>query len=457
MTRLALDLAAGADAARAEAALGAADTGPVRRFGDRLAAGPDGAEATLVYVVATPSGALRSDSIRAILATGLVPRRLDPAQAAAMLWCGAPLDALVEGVERRASNSPTGHANGEVCVGPTPTIDVRPIPLLMDGTAAARALAAHRTDDQRSAVTSGQLRVRWGPPSPHDSDERSAASLDPRSVDIGVTFDRLLDVADAPTVDGLEAMLLSIAVEHGGHVRAMWAKGGDAVLGVEPPTESALRAPWRRLVRRRFRPADDALDVTAARRAELLGLERAPRHRVSSAHALLPAQTRDALSTLGPRAVPRRRSRDESLPSLEAGIASLGLDLLPPLAPNLVLPFVDGGVAAGARSLPMERLPRPGDGRWAAGASSRAPRGRSEAGSRFDAFLDDACRGALAARLARLFEVAARQPAFRAPALTEVLARFRAGTSGWTGRRILTVAFLAAAIERDRLELVDPR
>ena len=401
--------------------------------------------ACYVRGVSTPKAA----PLRELLAAGLVPRRLSGPDAAATLWCGHAIDSLAEGVRReRRPESPRPPVSATPADLERALLAVTNGPVLLDGTLAARALAGvRRVGGQRPEA----VVVRWGVPSAGTAGVGAEPVLDAASLDIGSLFDVYLAAGDPPTVDGLELFLVEALVARAGLASAIWARGGDALFAVGDAARRACRRPRPRFLRRRFRPVADPLDVEDARRAEIAGLEGAPIHRVSAIRAVLPTQTRDALARFGPRAVPVTLPRDGHLPSTWAAPAYLGLAELETCTVRVHLPFAQAEIRALADALPRAvRFGRPGSG----GALATWGEGPASDGSpAFDAFLDTAARGPLASRLDGAFALAARSPAFHGDAATEALRRFRAGTHGWNGRRVLTVALLASFVDRERLTL----
>ncbi len=382
---------------------------------------------------------------------GLGPRRVSGAEAAATLWCGSAIGSLVEGVRRERRAAPVSPPSSAMLVDvERALLGATTGPVLLDGTAASRALAGIA---RRDAGRPAPVAVRWGPAPAGSPPSPGSTSLDASSLDVGALFDGFVAAGDPPTVDGFELVLLEALVERAGLAAATWARGGDALFAAGDDARRACTRPRPRFLRRRFRPASDPLDVDGARRAEVAGLEGAPIHRVSAIRAVLPTQTRDALAGFGPRAVPRTLPRDGDLASTWAATAYLGVEDLGAAARRLVLPFARPEVRTLVEALPgAVRFGRPGSGGalagWGAGPAS-------DASPSFDEFVDAACRGALAPRLDRAFDVAARSKAFRADAVAETLRRFRAGTHGWSGRRVLTIAFLALFLDRERLALDD--
>lgn len=393
--------------------------------------------------------------LRELLAAGRLPRRLSAPDAAATLWCGDALEGLVPGapaareavpVRPPASALPADLERALLAAGDAP--------VLLDGSLGARALTGLRRAAGRRPDA---VAVRWGAPGAEapEGGALNAKTLDATTLDAGAVFDAYAAAAEPPTVAGFEVALLEALVERAGLTAAVSAQGGDALFAAGDDARRACRRPRPRFLRRRFRPVEDPLDADAARRAEVAGLEGAPIHRVAALRAVLATQTRDALAGFGPRAVPKGLPRDGHLPSIWAATAALGdpgpdaATIAPARDARVRRPFALPAVRALVDALPRDvRFARPGSGgllaRWAAGVASA---GRSP----FDGFLDVACRGALASRLAAAFETGARTPPFRPDALGTALARFRAGTHGWSGRRVLTVAFLAAYVARERL------
>jgi hypothetical protein len=458
MSALSLELRNGADPARARAALEASDAGPVRLVGDVLFAGEAVAPVRGGYVSTTAQGTRRSDSLRAMLSTGLVPRRWSGPAAAGWLWAGIPLVPVVEGVRREPAPPPstvvTSVTEGDVERAVLEI--VRDHARLRDDSLASRGLPAGGTT----------RRVGWHAPA--SPSHESEYWLEATTLDVARHFDEFLSTSDVPTVAGFEADLLEALATRAGLGRLVSAEGGDALFAAGDEARRACRRPRPRILRRRFRPAPDPLDVAAVRAAEIAGLEGAPLHRVSSIGAVLPTQTREAVARFGPRDAPVGLVHDGDVASIWSAIATLDRDapmLARPGGTRLIRPFADAHVRALVERLPRAaRFGRPGSGgalvRWAAASASATASAvdgmarldpRVNAAGTFDSFLDAACRGPLASRLEAVIARAAASPAFHASGVTSALARFRAGTHGWTGRRITTIAFLAAFLERERL------
>lgn len=453
MSALSLELGAGADPARARGALAASDAGPVRLVGDVLLAGDAAGPVRAGYVVGTALGTLRSDSLTAMLSTGLVPRRWSGPAAAGWLWAGVPLVPVVEGVRRESVPTP-------LCVSASATESdverailqiVRDHPRLRDDSMASRGLPGGGPT----------RRVGWQAPAlPSDGSEYW---LEATTLDVARHFDDFLSTADVPTVAGFEADVLEALAARAGLDRLVSAEGGDALFAAGDEARSACRRLRPRFLRRRFRPTSDPLDVAAVRAAEIAGLAGAPVHRVASMQAVLPTQTREAVARFGPREAPIGLVHDGCVASIWSAIATLDRDaptLARPSGTRRLRPFADACVRALVERLPRAvRFGRPGSGgllaEWATvrafdGITARSDP-RADAAGTFDAFLDAACRGPLASRLEAVIARAATSPAFHASGVTTALARFRAGTHGWTGRRITTIAFLAGFLERERL------
>lgn len=362
--------------------------------------------------------------------SGPTSRRLDPAGAAAVLWCGVPVHA------RSSDGAPAGSGTSPP-PSPATTKDVearlRAVlvggRLLFDGSLAARALAAIGGYGASALVP-----------------------LDASRLDLAAIFDAYVAAADVPTEPGLAGAVLEAL---GGGAPLTAACGGDELFGTGPDARLAARATRPRALRRRFRPPADALDVAAALRAEIEGLDAAPLHRASSLAAVLPTVTRDALATFGPRAVPGGLGHEHRPCVLFARLRRLGLDELAREAVGVSLPFARPDVRAVVEALPEGvRFGRAGSGgalaRWAATGpvgSSLAPAGPAGV----HGIVETACAGVLRSRIEALLDRASRLPWFRGEAVNEVARRLRAGTHGWTGRRALVVALLAHTLARDGL------
>lgn len=453
MSALSLDLTKGADPEAARAALEASDAGPVRLVGAVLLAGDAVGAMRGGYVASTVLGTLRSDSLRSMLATGLVPRCWSGPAAAGWLWAGVPLMPIVEGVRREPipTAAPVSTSVTESDVERAVLEVVRDHPRLRDDSLASRALPGE-------GMT---LRVAWQ--APESPSLASGDWLEATTLDVTRHFDDFVATSDVPTVAGFEADLLEALAARAGLDRLVSAEGGDALFAAGDEALRACRRPRPRLLRRRFRPAADPLDVAAVRAAEIAGLEGAPLHRVSSMRAVLPMQTRDAVSRFGPREGPRGLVGAGDVASIWSAIATLAQDaptLARPSGTRILRPFTDPQVCALVERLPRAvRFGRPGSGGLLAnGSAVRAFGGltaridpRAAAAGTFDSFLDAACRGPLASRIDADLVWAATSPAFHAAGVATALARFRAGTHGWTGRRIATIAFLAGFLRRERL------
>ncbi len=443
MSWLSLELAPNADERRGRAALEASDAGPAGRVGAVLSAGTVPIDGERTYVASTPLGTLRSDRVRSLLATGLVPRRFSGSAASAYLWAGSALESIVAGV-RRESILPS--------VVRSASVSLSDVEDAIRAAVSGKVVRYDRTLGARALV--GLLRAHDEAPTLIQlSCETAFADA---AQELPEIFDAYLLHADVPTVSGFESFVIATVAQRLFHVEFVAATGAEALFGFGEAARLAGRRSRPRLLRRRFRPAADSLDVDGSRAAEIAGLAGAPIHRVSSILAVLPTQTRDAVAHFGPRDVPSGLSRDAHVASVWSEIASLddaAGERSSPAGLRVLCPFVRRDIRELAHRLPPSvRFGRLGSGgplaRWAATDPVRSDVSTTSSDERWDA----ACRGALRSRIEAAMGAAAQSPVFHAEGVTTALARFRAGTHGWTGRRIATIALLAGYLERERLE-----
>ena len=303
------------------------------------------------------AGGLRASDVKTLLAQGAVPRRLDRQGVAALLWRGAAMGARlpVVGVTRVAPPGP-----------PTDNEPANP-PRTTDDEFRATLSAAMERGQPRAVDAVSGLKMQ--------TDEERLAYY-------------LATVMDMPSVTGL---------------RACWDETGlpgligkRELFGADPVMLAFAAAP--RPVRRP-RPGGDPLDMRDQRAREVRCFAEIDSQRIHALTAVLPAATRAALSTTGPR---------------------------PP-----------DGIAPGTHGLALASDET--------SARSRDP-------------LDAAARGPLRAFIDRTLvrDRLESQGLLVPDAVSEALARFRRGEGGWTAEAILLFALLTEWVERNGLTLEAP-
>jgi asparagine synthase (glutamine-hydrolysing) len=477
---------------------------PVRRVrASRLAGAPGRALAAPL-----DAGVAFASDVRSLWASGLVPRRFDPVGIAGVLWRGAATDARLPSAGVRAlrpgetlevdaavrvplaasalpSSPPVSstaaeaerslvHAVAEaVLPGKTPVV------LLSSGAggvALGLALLEARGRDVDAVTVGG-----FDP----DLDEaargaREAATLGVRhhAIDLGAVdpeeaLASCLASTDFPSVDALMTWCFLSALAREGIPSVLSGVGARALFGRSLVFRSWRRAAW--LARLfpplgRAKPGGDPLDVRAQRRRELRAFSGIP---VNFAHAhasVLPAATREAVSTVGRRpadgVVPAPGTPEEVLGDVErlgllvdrrlrdvdAAGEALGVDVR--------FPFLETPVVEAVRGLPPRlRFGRPGSWGWLGArlASRQAlpPKGR-RAG--FPRRLDEWLRGPLSSWLdgALQRDRVAAQGVLVPGTVEDALKNYRARAGGWTAERILVLALVTDWIGRHGLARSEP-
>ncbi len=220
---------------------------------------PDGMDPT--YTVRSETLTLVGNSVRALLATGLAKRALDPVGLSGLLWRGAPMDARlpVAGV--------TSLKPGNRFIAGRP-IEVEPHTGLPSWP--SFSCVAPSRDGQGAAA------------------------------EVAAAHTEFATVEDMPSSDGFLGFLAARAI------RAADPAGPGGPAEHAPPCDAALldaiaepaKEPWRL---RRPGPGGDPLDLDAQRALELDALAEEPLHRAQSLLALFPAAARRALASLPER------------------------------------------------------------------------------------------------------------------------------------------------------------
>ncbi len=443
-------------------------------------------DAAPIHVAPLGGRVLVGSSLHALLATGLVPRLLDPVGVAGWLWRGAAVPnrpplagvrSVPAGAALRLGDDGGWHLETEPCARqPSTPTEVR-LRLLEAVPPRGRSIVVSSAGGLGGLALASVYAGRGEPPPevvtvrfPSDSDGRLEAVrrlveaqgarhrvVDAASADPMRALSSYLSTCDVPTPDGFHAALLDAALRTAGVTDAIDAAGASVLFGAGPAFAAVAREPRARAWHRKP-PSGDELDVGAQREVELRAFARVPVNLALAAAARLPAGTREALSRCGPRPVdgflPPEGSRLEV--AVETWLRGPFADRVL-ASPRAARPaFLEPRVLEAVRGLPPPvRFGRPGSG----GLLARfAGRGAARAGAGavgLEATLSDAAHGGLRAWIdatlapGRVAAAGVLVPA----AVTEALRRFHARTGGWTATRILTLAFLLAWIERERLVL----
>ena len=462
----------------------AADAAGAPAAGDPVVARPlDGAA---VYVARGDDGACGvSTSARAAAAAAGRPLALDPAGFSGLLWRGAALDHRLpwrDVVAVPAGGAAVARADGLGCVVEAPAApapDAAPLDraladvvagpdfaLLTRGGPASLALLAVRR--LFGAPECDAFSVRW--PRAEEARVREAGRtarvlgarhhvLDLGDLDPAAALSAWSAAVDVPSAEGFEAHLLDQALARGGVRRVATPAGGAALFGFGEPFLSLARRrrPW--LDRSRPpRTVPDPFDVAAHRELEGRALRRVPVHAAQSALALLPAATREALGTTGPRPPDgTARARSAVAAASAAALAALVDRELRAPGPRTWRPFLAASWCPRVRSLPDRvRFGRPGSGgllrRWLVRARGWAQDAPAEG---FEPTLDAWLRGPLAAWLADALapERLAAQGVWRTDGVARAVTAWRDRRPGWTARVVFVLAALAAWLDRDGLRV----
>lgn len=452
---------------------------PTRRVTRSLDAPP-------IHVVQRSGRVLVGSSIRGLLATGLVARRLDPSGVAGWLWRGAPVANRPPVADVRSVPAGAALACGtdgawrletDPCEGVLSTpaevrlrlLEAGPsrnVPVVVSSAGGLGGLALAHVFAERRTPAPEVVTVRF----PTDSDARLAGVgrlVSARGArhhvvslvrsDPMAALSAYLTACDVPTPDGFSAALVADALAAAGVADAIDGAGASILFGAGPAFAAVAREPRPRGLRR-APPSADELDVDAQRAVEIHAFARVPVNLALSAAARLPAGTREALSRCGPRPVdgflPPRGSRLEV--AAETWLRGPFADRVLGAARGARPAFLESRVLAAVRGLPPPvRFGRPGSGGLLARLAGRGAGTAGMHGAGFEGTLSLWARGPLRPWLDATLspERVASTRALEPAAVTQALARFHAGTSGWTATRILTLAFLVAWIERERLVL----
>lgn len=213
-----------------------------------------------VYVARRDDLTLVGDRVRALLATGLVPRAVDPVGLSGLLWRGAPMDARLPAV-------------GIVAIPPG------------DRFVAGRGIEVGAPIGIPGWPVNACVTPSWRVP----AEPGAVAGL----------HERYLAVADMPSADGFRAFLAAWALVER---RAATITENEHAPPCDESLLEAMSAPRRAPVRlRRPRPGGDPADIAEQRAIEVDALAEVPVHRAQSILALFPAATRRALATLPER------------------------------------------------------------------------------------------------------------------------------------------------------------
>lgn len=443
-------------------------------------------DAPPIHVAPLDGRVLVASSGRALLSTGLVPRSIDPSGIAGLLWRGAPVAhrpplAGTRGVPAGAALAwDPDHGWRLEAAAPahelsTPA-EVR-LRVLESLPARGGGRVVSSAGGPGGLALAGILADLGGPAPelitvrfPADAESRLRIVgrlveaqgarhhvIDPARTDPVASLSTYVSTCDVPTPDGFAASLVAEALAAAGISDALDAAGASILFGAGPAFAAVAREPRARGLRRKP-PSADALDVDAQREVELRAFARVPVNLALSAAARLPAGTREALSRCGPRPVdgfrPAPGSRLEV--AVETWLRGTFADRVLG-APRPARPvFLEPRVLAAIRGLPPPvRFGRPGSGGLLARLAGRgATRARAHSvglEATLAAWTREALRPWLEAILApdRVAATRVLEPG----AVAEALRRARAGAGGWTATRILTLAFLVAWIERERLAL----
>lgn|GEM_PF-2245329 len=452
---------------------------PTRRVARALDAPP-------IHVAPLAGRVLLGSSVRGLLATGIVPRLLDPSGVAGLLWRGGPVSnrppvagvrSVPAGAALVCGSGGAWRMEAEPCAGELSTPAEVRLRLLESGpprnvsavvssAGGLGGLALAHVLAERGAPAPEVVTVRF----PTDTDARlagvgrlvsargarhhvvSLARTDPMAA-----LSAYVAACDVPTPDGFSAALVGDALAAAGVTDAIDAAGASILFGAGPAFAAVAREPRPRGLRR-APPSADELDVDAQRAVEIHAFARVPVNLALAAAARLPAGTREVLSRCGPRPVdgflPPRGSRLEV--AVETWLRGPFADRLLGSARAARPAFLEPRVLAAVRGLPPPvRFGRPGTGGLLARLAGRGAGRAGMHGAGFEPTLSLWARGPLRPWLDATLapERVASTRALEPIAVTGALARFHAGTGGWSATRILTLAFLVAFIERERLVL----
>lgn len=440
-------------------------------------------DAPAVYVAwhgrETASAATALGALRAVGRPAVV----DPVGVAGVLWRGGPLDArlplvgvvgvpaggrvVVEGGVARAEGPATGAPACDVA-----TLEARvraevtgpSFAVLTRGGHPSLALLALRAlagEPEADAFT-----VFWpGAPEPDVVEAgRTARVLRARHHVLRPDEDapeaalvRWLASCDLPSLEGFRAALLDDALARAGVAHAATPVGAAALFGVGEPFASVARGGLRLVLRSRPpRAVPDAFDLAGLRAVERAALARVPVHAMQVEGELLPAATREAVATVGPRppdgtpggVAPRARAVAEA-----ALRATCDTELRTPPS-RTFRPFLAPAVVEAVRGLPVgARFGRPGSGgplrawlRRAHGWGNRTP------AAGFHRSLDRWMRGPWARWLETTLapDRLAAQGLWKPEGVARLVATWRASATGEASRAVFVVAATVAWVDRVR-------
>ncbi|HVG95240.1 MAG TPA: asparagine synthase-related protein [Planctomycetota bacterium] len=442
-----------------------------------------------LYVAAIEGGSVVATDLCAILLTGLVPRRFDPAGFSGMLWRGGAMDARLPVAGIRAvppgGRVVLGRDGAEIVASPLAlsrsasdddlTVALEAFARRHDAAAvlsrgghASLALLAARhaaTGREPEAVT-----LRWGRGGDEGVAEagRAAASVGARHrvLDVDVpdpdeALTRHLEVVDLPSVDGFAQATADETLRRASVPLAASSVGGALLFGASEALRRAV-APRRTWLDRSRAPSvrPDPLDVSAQRDVELRAFTRVPLNAAHAALSLLPAATRETLLSTG------SRPPDPFLPSgasaLDAATELAVRSVLPDTQlrterPGILRPWLSPELLAVALGLPSHaRIGRTRRDGWLARRVRAvhgwaAPRRADSPAGALDAW----ARGLLKDRLASMLapDRVAATGAFRPAGVSAALERWRQGqgADAFDARRLLFLAQTVAWLEREGL------
>jgi len=441
-----------------------------------------GPDAPAVYVARHAGAVAHAATARAALAAVGRPAVVDPTGIAGVLWRGAPVDAHlpldgVVGVP--AGGSAELRGDGVVMTGPA--TDAAPSDLALlearllaevrgpafavltrgaHGSLALLALRRLADEPEGDALT-----IHWPGAPERDVTEagRTARALHARHHVLRPDADepeaalaRWCATCDLPSLEDFRAMLVDAALARAGVARAATSAGAPALFGVGEPFASVAHGGWRLALRSRPpRVPPDAFDLAGQRAVERAALARVPLHAAQVALALLPAGTRAALSTAGPRppdGTPGLASRAAAV--AEAALRALSDGELRAPSPRTWRPYLAAPVVAAVRGLPPRaRFGRLGSGgplrswlRRAHGWVNRAP------AEGFHVTLDRWLRGPWAGWLARTLAPGrlAAQGLWKPEGVARLVASWQASATAEAARAVFVVAATVAWVDRVR-------
>lgn len=418
----------------------------------------------------------------ALAAVGRTPE-VDPTGLSGVLWRGAPLDARlplvgVMGVPaggRVVVEDGVARAEGPATTAPpcdVATLEARlraevagpAFAVLTRGGHASLALLALRSlagEPEADAFT-----VHWpGAPEPDVVEAGRTARalrarhhvLRPDADEPEAALARWVATCDLPSLEDFRAALLDAALARAGVARAATPAGATALFGIGEPFASVARGGLRLALRSRPpRALPDRFDLDGARAVERAALARVPVHAMQVELALLPAATRDALTTAGPRppdgtpagVTPRARAVAEA-----ALRATADTELRTPPS-RTFRPFLAAPVVEAVRGLSdAARFGRPGSGgplrgwlRRAQGWANRTP------AAGFHLSLDRWLRGPWARWLETTLRAdrLAAQGLWKPEGVAQLVATWRASATGEGSRAVFVVAATVAWVDRVR-------